>query len=191
MEAGRRGIAGKRLGSTVLMTSVPYLLRDFHRNDFEILWRIDQQCFAPGISYSRPELSAYMRHPGSFTLLAEAAEADLRAPGRPAASQAPQILGFVVAHANPHGAGHIITIDVLPSARRDGLGSALLTAAEKKLRERRCRYVRLETAVDNSAAIAFYKKHQYQIVRTLPGYYPNGLDALVMQKDLLFQAADR
>ena len=172
------------------MANVAYLLRDFHRNDFEILWRIDQQCFAPGISYSRPELSAYMRHPGSFTLVAEAAGRDWRGPNQPSRAQPPQILGFVVAHANARGAGHIITIDVLPAARRGGLGSALLTAAEKKLRGS-CRYVRLETAVDNSAAIAFYKKHQYQAVKTLPGYYPNGLDALVMQKDLLFEGADR
>lgn len=172
------------------MRNVSYLLRDFHRDDFEALWRIDQQCFAPGISYSRPELSAYMRHPGSFTLVAESA------PGRSEDSgdrdtARPEILGFLVGHANRHGAGHIITIDVLPSARRSGLGSALLSVAEQKLRSTPCRYVRLETAVDNSAAIAFYKRHQYQIVKTLRGYYPNGLDAFVMQKDLLFQGGAR
>lgn len=167
------------------MTTVCHFLRDFHRDDFEALWRIDQQCFAPGISYSRSELSAYIRHPGSFTILAEA---------RPLVSEASphrEILGFVVAHAKRRGAGHIITIDVLPSARRGGLGSALLNTAEQRLRSAPCRYVRLETAVNNTAAIAFYKRHHYEIVKTLSRYYPGGIDGFVMQKDLLFRAADR
>ena len=33
--------------------SVEFALRDFRHEEFEALWRIDQQCFAPGISYSR------------------------------------------------------------------------------------------------------------------------------------------
>lgn len=167
-----------------------YLLRDFHRDDFEALWRIDQQCFAAGISYSRPELSAYMRHPGSFTIVAEAEPSSSDA-GASDSSPEQKILGFLVGHANRRGAGHIITIDVLPSARRVGLGSALLMAAEQRLRLAPCRYVRLETAVNNTAAIAFYKRHQYNIVKSLPRYYPGELDAFVMQKDLLFEAADR
>jgi ribosomal-protein-alanine N-acetyltransferase len=173
------------------MATVSYFLRDFHRDDFEALWRIDQQCFAAGISYSRPELSAYMRHPGSFTVVAEANPSVATDGQSQSPSHRPEILGFVVAHANHHGAGHIITIDVLPSARRTGLGSALLAASEERLRAVRCRYVRLETAVNNGAAIAFYKRHRYQLVKTLPHYYPDGLDAFVLQKDLLFVPPDR
>jgi [ribosomal protein S18]-alanine N-acetyltransferase len=172
------------------MAGVPYLLRDFHRDDFEVLWRIDQECFAPGTSYSRPELLAYMRQPGSFTLVAEATPSKAEDEQSRSKDKA-QVLGFLVGHVNPHGAGHIITIDVLPAFRRSGVGSALLNAAEQRLRSARCRYVRLETAVNNAAAIAFYKRHQYQIAKTLPRYYPDGLDAFVLQKDLLFQAPDR
>ncbi len=42
----------------------------------------------------------------------------------------------------------------------------------------------LETAVDNLAALAFYKRHGYSVVRTWPRYYSNGVDALVMKKEL-------
>jgi ribosomal protein S18 acetylase RimI-like enzyme len=47
-----------------------------------------------------------------------------------------------------------------------------------------CRSVELETAVDNSGALAFYKRHQYSVVKTIPRYYTNGVDAFVLEKEL-------
>ena len=35
---------------------VPFKVRTFQPADFETLWRVDQECFPPGISYSRAEL---------------------------------------------------------------------------------------------------------------------------------------
>ena len=49
----------------------------------------------------------------------------------------------------------------------------------------------LETAVDNASALAFYKRHQYFLVKTVPRYYATGVDALVLKKDLLTEAQDR
>jgi ribosomal protein S18 acetylase RimI-like enzyme len=95
----------------------------------------------------------------------------------------PRIIGFIVAEARRR-AGHIITIDVLPEARRSGVGSALLNAVEDRLRQAGAEIVRLETAVDNAAAIQFYKRKEYFVEKTLRGYYSNQLDALVMSKDL-------
>ena len=46
-------------------------LREFRREDFDSLWRIDQACFVPGIAYSRLELAAYIRLRGAFTVVAE------------------------------------------------------------------------------------------------------------------------
>jgi ribosomal-protein-alanine N-acetyltransferase len=148
---------------------VSFVIRDFKAEDFETLWRIDQECFPPGISYSRPELKAYIRHRGSFTLIASDGEKA-------------NIGGFVVAHGGP--VGHIVTIDVVAAARRAGLGSLLLRAAEEKLRVAGSRAVGLETAVDNVAALAFYKRHGYSVIRTWPRYYSNGIDALVLKKML-------
>jgi ribosomal-protein-alanine N-acetyltransferase len=87
--------------------------------------------------------------------------------------------------------GHIITIDVVASARRFGIGSGLLDAAEVGLRAAQCRSVRLETAVDNLGALAFYKRHGYFLEKTVPHYYSNGVDALVLRRDLLPQAKSR
>ena len=46
---------------------MPFTIRDFEAADFDALWRIDQDCFPPGISYSRTELKFYVHRRGSFT----------------------------------------------------------------------------------------------------------------------------
>lgn len=155
-----------------------FTLRDYRPGDFEVLWHIDQQCFAPGIAYSKRELAIYIRRRGAFTLVAEMAQTpDRSAP----------IAGFIVAEAS-RGTGHIISIDVLPDSRRLGLGSKLLRAAEDRLRSLACRSVILETAVDNSSALGFYKRHEYAVLKVSPRYYSNGVDALVLEKSLATQA---
>jgi [ribosomal protein S18]-alanine N-acetyltransferase len=155
-----------------------FQIRDFKPADFDSLWSIDQDCFPPGISYSRTELKTYMRRPGSFTLVAVSTAADATPQARAT------IAGFVVAEA-ARGAGHIITIDVIAPARRFGAGSLLLCGAEDRVRAAGCRSVELETAVDNVSALSFYKRHGYSVTATLPRYYFNGVDALVLQKDLV------
>lgn len=150
--------------------AVPFLIRDFKAEDLETLWRLDQACFPPEISYSRNELSTYIRRKGSFTLVATE-----EGVGR--------IVGFIVAYRGP--VGHIITIDIAAEARRSGVGTLLLQAAEERLREAGSQAVGLETAVDNAAALSFYKRHGYSVVRTWPRYYANGVDALMMQKKLI------
>jgi ribosomal protein S18 acetylase RimI-like enzyme len=43
----------------------------------------------------------------------------------------------------------------------------------------------LETAVDNVAALLFYKRRGYNVLETFPRYYSNAMDALLLEKDLL------
>lgn len=140
---------------------------------------MDQICFDPQLAYSRPELAVYMKRPGAFTLVA-VSNADEAGGDSPASERK---LGFIVAETRRR-AGHIITIDVHPEMRRAGIGSSLLQAAEDSLRTAGATAVELETAVDNAAAIQFYKRKEYFVERTVPGYYSNHLDALVMRKEL-------
>ena len=49
----------------------------------------------------------------------------------------------------------------------------------------KCSTVRLETAVDNISALSFYKRHGYHVIKVIPRYYSNGVDALLLEKDLL------
>jgi [ribosomal protein S18]-alanine N-acetyltransferase len=165
-----------RLAHTMALmpTNVPstlrqFKLRDSTPEDFATLWAIDQKCFPPGIAYSQEELAIYMRKRGALTLVAENSDDGA-------------ISGFLVAHIGP--VGHIITIDVVKDARRFGVGSLLLRGAEERLRATGSRAVGLETAVDNVGALAFYKRHGYDVIRTWPRYYSNGVDALVLKKEL-------
>jgi len=149
---------------------VSFRLREFDSADFDRLHHIDQSCFPPGISYSRRELAYYISLRGTFTLVAETA------------AKPPEIAGFIVGQKNPKGMGHIITIDTVARFRRHGLGSLLMQAAENRLQAEGCRAIILEAAVDNAAAIAFYKRLGYFVVKTIPRYYQGRLDALMMAK---------
>lgn len=128
---------------------------------------MDQECFGPGIAYSKQELKSFISRKGAVTLIA---------------SDGDQIQGFIVVQTG--FMGHVITIDVSPVSRRSGVGSMLLNAAEKRLAANGSRAMGLETAVDNVGALSFYKRHGYSVVRTWPRYYSNGVDALVLHKQL-------
>lgn len=157
-----------------LVPALAFTLRPYRESDFDRLWRIDQVCYEPAMAYSRLELGWYIHLERSFTLVAEASVES----GKPA-----EILGFLVARQDGRGLGHVITIDVLPEARRAGLGSVLMQAAERCLCDAGCRRISLEIAVNNQAAFAFYRRLGYSVVRTQPRYYSNGVDALVLEKE--------
>ena len=155
------------------------MIRDFKPDDFDTLWRMDQECFPRGIAYSKPELKFYIRYRGSFTLVAVDVTQVQPTQVNPVQEK---IQGFIVAHGGP--TGHIVTIDVSPANRRTGVGSQLLQNAEDRLRAAGSHSVGLEAAVDNLKALSFYKRHGYSVNRTWPRYYSNGVDALVLEKKL-------
>jgi [ribosomal protein S18]-alanine N-acetyltransferase len=177
-----------------------FAIRDFQSADLDTLWRIDQECFPPGISYSRTELKHYLRRPGAFGLVAvgtgkwlrEAAMTDrLGIPeNQSTLDLTGSIAGFIVTELE-NSKGHIITIDVVATARRHGVGSLLMSSAEERLRDSGYSLVELETAVDNVSALAFYKRHGYAVVETIPRYYSNGVDALRLQKALAVRESNR
>ena len=150
-------------------TAVECTLRDYRASDFETLWRIDQECFPPELAYSRTELGGYVRRQSSVTLVAE---------------MEGEIAGYIVAERGGRKVGHIITLDVRQPARRTGLGSKLIGATEERLRGMGCSSVLLEVAVDNAAAIAFYHRHGYATLATIPRYYNDQTDALLLGKKL-------
>ncbi len=150
-------------------TTVECALRDYRDSDFETLWRLDQECFPPDLAYSRTELAGYIRRPSAVTVVAE---------------QGGKIAGYIVAERGGRKVGHIITLDVRAQARRSGLGSKLMAAAEERLRGLGCPSVLLEVAVGNAAAIAFYHRQGYVTLATIPRYYNGKTDALLLGKKL-------
>jgi len=143
-------------------------LRKFAPGDFETLYEIDQACYAPSIAYSRRDLRDYLQMPGAECIVAGAGT---------------EIVGFCIT-ARDTAEGHIITLDVIETSRRRGVGSLLLAEAERRLAASGVWRVSLETATDNAPAIAFWKRHGYRTLGILRRYYPTGLDAWAMSKTI-------
>jgi ribosomal-protein-alanine N-acetyltransferase len=92
------------------------------------------------------------------------------------------MIGFVACDLRPaDNLAWIATIGVLPEHRRRGIGRALLLAVEQQLTLPR---VRLNVRVSNQAAIHLYLELGYQRAGVWSGYYQDGEDALVMEKQL-------
>jgi ribosomal-protein-alanine N-acetyltransferase len=155
--------------------SVTTKLRIYHPSDFETLYRIDQACFPRGIAYGRVELALYLRSEGSHCLLAEVSR---------------KVAGFILTELSA-GQGHIITLDVLEAYRRQAIGSLLIQAAEQEAASQGSTRIVLETATNNKAAVAFWKKHGYRTFATIEDYYGRGLHAFQMYKQLLDKTGSR
>lgn len=144
------------------------VIRQYEARDFTGLWKLDQACFPPGISYSKFSLQYFLSLPSADCLVAEDGK---------------RIVGFILAESNPPLA-HIITLDVAASHRRQGLGTRLLAEMEKHFRFHEVHAVLLETAVDNESGIAFWQHHGYRTEAVLKRYYLGRMDAYEMRKRL-------
>ena len=147
---------------------MPPTLRSYAPPDFTALYKLDQACFPVGISYSKTTLRYFLAASTADCTVAEENE---------------RIIGFILSEENPPLA-HIITLDVAAKHRRQGIGTALLETQETNLASRGVRSILLETAFDNEAAVAFWKRHGYLIEATLKRYYLGRIDAYEMRKIL-------
>ena len=141
-------------------------IRQYEARDFGALYRLDQACFPPGISYSKFSLQYFLNLPAADCLVAEGGK---------------KLAGFILAEANPPLA-HIITLDVAEEHRGKGVGTSLLAEMEKHFQYRGVHSVLLETAVDNERGIAFWQHHGYRTEAVLKRYYLGRVDAYEMRK---------
>jgi [ribosomal protein S18]-alanine N-acetyltransferase len=156
-----------------LCSSMSFTIRPYDPHDFSALYKLDQSCFVPGISYSKWTLQYFLNLPSADCLVA-------------VDDHSHRIAGFILTEENPPLA-HIITLDTAESHRRKGLGSALLAAMEKELQLHGVHSILLETSVENSAAIAFWQRHGYTAEATIKRYYLGRIDAHEMRKRLPHQ----
>jgi ribosomal-protein-alanine N-acetyltransferase len=143
-----------------------FTIRPYAQEDFAALYKLDQQCFPPGISYSKWTLQYFLNLPSADCLVAEDDE---------------RIAGFVLSEENPPLA-HIITLDVAGAYRRHGVGSALLREMDEHFAFRGVESVLLETSVENHSGIAFWQHHGYRTEAVLKRYYLGRIDAYEMRK---------
>lgn len=70
---------------------------------------------------------------------------------------------------------------VLPFARRRGIAGELLEQLIEAARGSGAERMLLEVAADNAAAIGLYESYGFMTINTRKDYYPDGIDALIME----------
>lgn len=90
---------------------------------------------------------------------------------------------YLLWHKNRNN-GRIYNIVVSPKFQGKGFGAKLLKECDGYCQRSRCLYISLEVRIDNKPAIAFYKKHGFEIVAKLSGYYADGAAGWRMKKRL-------
>lgn len=96
-----------------------------------------------------------------------------------------RLRGHVVVRFNArHGIARIYSIAVDGACHGQGVGSALVAAAEAAARARGRRLVRLEISVDNIASQALFRRAGYTVFGQYEEYYEDGGAALRLEKHL-------
>jgi [ribosomal protein S18]-alanine N-acetyltransferase len=124
----------------------------------------------PNTPWRAAEIARLLENPAAFALLSRGKE--------------PQ--GFVMAWAAA-GESEILTLAVLPAARRMGVGASLVTAASVAALVRGAATMHLEVAETNEAARGLYKKLGYEEAGRRNAYYSGeggAVDALVLRRAL-------
>lgn len=85
------------------------------------------------------------------------------------------------------GEAELLRIAVAPSARRSGLGRALLRASEAGLGAVGIHQLHLEVRASNAAARSLYESEGWRPVGARPRYYRDGEDAVLYSKSLPLQ----
>jgi ribosomal-protein-alanine acetyltransferase len=83
------------------------------------------------------------------------------------------------------GTADVLTVGVVPSARRRGLARRMLAALYTEAARRGATEIFLDVRVDNESAIALYRNEGFAELGRRRGYYDAGrVDSLVMRRGL-------
>ncbi|MHB9287121.1 ribosomal protein S18-alanine N-acetyltransferase [Halobacteriales archaeon Cl-PHB] len=141
-------------------------IREAERADLLAVFRIEQQSFPQPWPFTAFE--GYLDD-GGFLVAADDG-----------------VVGYVVADTVPnHGRplGHVKDIAVHEEYRGEGIGRRLLRRALAVLEARGVASVKLEVRETNEPARALYEDVGFVHRRTIPRYYSDGEDALVLVRD--------
>ena len=94
-----------------------------------------------------------------------------------------EIVGYVCGDAIFEDA-QLMSIATSPNHRKKGIARGLLAAFEKECVNRGATVCFLEVRVSNTPARTLYERVGYEQIGVRKRYYPDGEDALVMQKTL-------
>ncbi|BFH72482.1 ribosomal protein S18-alanine N-acetyltransferase [Sulfurisphaera javensis] len=101
------------------------------------------------------------------------------------AKEGERVLGYSLGIIQFGYRGHVVSIAVKTEFRERGIGKLLLMELERKFREYKCTYSYLEVNYKNIAAIQFYNKLGYKVVKLQKNYYGKGKHAFIMVKSFI------
>ncbi|MGI4748690.1 MAG: GNAT family N-acetyltransferase [Janthinobacterium lividum] len=136
----------------------------------ELLAALHEQCFPPGECWDQAAMTGLLTVPGCFAFVAAGGPEDR-----------PSGMALVRVAADE---AELLTIGVVPGARRQGVADRLLTELTASVRARGAVRLFLEVSVANTSALALYRAHGFVEVGRRRRYYPDDSDALVMSRTL-------
>jgi ribosomal-protein-alanine N-acetyltransferase len=92
-----------------------------------------------------------------------------------------RILGYAVAWGSVEV--HLANLAVDPDCRREGIGRMLMAEVIGFAQRNRAESIYLEVRVSNTVARQFYAEYGFVPTYLRKGYYENGEDAIVMERD--------
>ncbi len=141
------------------------MLRIATPDDLDELYRIEVACFREG-RFRLEHVEWILTNPNALTLVV---------PG------AVGLLGSIMLLFE-RNVCRVLSVAVLPHARRNGYGTEMMRAGEEAARARGTAFVRLEVSTLNTGAVEFYRRLGYTVDGVLYGYYSWGEDAYSMAK---------
>lgn len=160
-----------------MVLELDYKLRRFKPSDIEKVMQINRQCLPENYT-TLFFMNIYKRFPEAFIV----AEADRKVVGYIMCRIETGIPTFKVLGIAKKG--HIISVAVLPSHHRQGIGYALIREAIQAMFEYNAKECYLEVRESNIPAVMLYRKLGFEIARTVRNYYADGEDAFLMAAQL-------
>ncbi len=148
--------------------------RLYRPEDFEALYGIEVACFAPPLRFERAYLEKLTRARSGATWVAVNDEGN--PVGFAALEWKRQRDGAVAAY--------VVTIEVLPEQRRQGVGDALLRKAAGSAQAAGAETIWLHVEARNEAALRLYGRHGYVESGSAEDFYGPGRGARILVKTL-------
>ncbi len=163
-------------------------LRSYKAEDLPGMFALDEVCFDAPFRFS----SGMMRRMASMKnaivqLVCEAGSPEACDDSRE------HLLGFCIVHLDRRKTGvfgYVVTLDVDPAARRQGIAAMLMQITEEAAAAGGATAMRLHVYAGNPRAIRLYERSGYMLARAAKDFYGPGLDALVYVKLLGTKVAE-
>jgi ribosomal-protein-alanine N-acetyltransferase len=147
-------------------------LRPYTPADLPAMVALDDICFEAPFRFSRASMRSFAQAKNACTVIAESGT---------------ELAGFCILHverSRRRDIGYIVTLDVAPAHRRQGLATRLMHAVEQMAIADGCKSLVLHVHTQNRSAILFYERLGFNYSDTVPAFYGEDLDALLLHKPL-------